>query len=160
MTDSIRPINNNKDIIDGLRRFQEDFNRDFCLRDIKQDLIVGILSKNEFLEINQLSLDEQIDRLFFTFIYIKKDVGALVSLLRRPYPWLHHRILTCKDDKWITDYRKAIQDIPKYTDWNVHRVEYLWKIQQNLKKLQRNDEKLQYLILFGKLGFGKKWLAS
>lgn len=156
MTDSIRP--SCLDLIDGLRRFQDDFNRDFNLRDIAPDLH-GHLEKNELMEISILPDRKlKIDKLFFTFIYIKKDVIPLVQLLKYSYHWLYEAIInsTVKLDKWILDYRQAIQDIPNNQDWNIHRTQHLWNIQQHLKVLQRS----QYLILFGKLGFGKRWLAA
>lgn len=159
MTDSMKPQNiKNTDLINALRRIQDEFDKDFNLRDIKDELATCI-KKDEFLEINGLKDERQkIDKLIFTFIYIKKDVWPLILCLRNSYEWLYQAILNCirKGDKWINDYKKAIQDIPKNQDWNIHRTQYLWEIQQNLKKLQRN----QYLILFGKLGFGKRWLAA
>lgn len=156
MTDSIRP--RSLDLIDGLRRFQDDFIRDFNLRDIAPHLH-GHLEKNELMEISILTDRKlKIDKLFFTFIYIKKDVKPLVQLLKYSYRWLYEAIInsTLKSDKWILDYRQAIQDIPNNQDWNIHRTQLLWKIQQSLKALKRS----QYLILFGKLGFGKRWLAA
>lgn len=157
MTDSNRP-RQNQDLIDGLRRFQEDFNRDFSLRDIMPELqSEETLRRTEFLDATaQLSNEQKIDKLFFTFIYIKKDVSSLIKHLKKSYLWLHEVIINSKDDKWISDYRHAIQDIPNNEDWNVHRTNYLWELQQRLKKLDRG----QFLILFGKLGFGKRWLAA
>lgn len=156
MTDSIRP--RSLDLIDGLRRFQDDFNRDFNLRDIAPHLH-GNLEKSELMEISIITDRKlKIDKLFFTFIYIKKDVISLVQLLKYSYRWLYDAIAnsTIRSDKWILDYRQAIQDIPNNQDWNIHRTQHLWNIQQHLKNLKRN----QYLILFGKLGFGKRWLAA
>lgn len=158
MTDSIMP--NNIDIIDGLRRFQEEFNRDFTHRDVLQSLRIPkhkfkwICEKNDKREKNDER--EIIDRLFFYYIYVKKDVWSFVKTLQYPYKWLYESILRSKNDKWISDYRQAIQDIPNNQDWNVHRTQNLWEIQQNLKTLTRG----KFLILFGKLGFGKRWLAA
>jgi hypothetical protein len=157
MTDSIRPPRK-IDLIDALRRFQDEFDKDFSLRDITPELS-GCINKNELMEINKLHDERQkIDKLIFTVIYIKKDVWPFLLCLKSSYSWLFDAINNGaqKGDKWINDYRKAIQDIPNNQDWNIHRTQYLWEIQQNLKKLQRN----QYLILFGKLGFGKRWLAA
>lgn len=156
MTDSI--VMRNVDLIDGLRRFQDDFLRDFNFRDIRPDLD-GHLDKKELLEISNMTDQAQkVDKLFFTFIYVKGDVTHLVKLLKHSYHWLYEAIVksTISRDKWIEDYRQAIQDIPNNQDWNVHRTQLLWDIQLHLKSLQRN----QVLILFGKLGFGKRWLAA
>lgn len=154
MTDSAR--RKNLDLIDNLRRYQNEFNEDFLFRDINPEM-QDCISKNELREIVKLPDEEQkIERLFFMFIYMKKDVGALISRLKNSYRWLHDKILLTKEDKWISDYRKAIQDVPNNQDWNIHRTSYLWEIQKNLRLLQRN----KYLILFGKLGFGKRWLAA
>lgn len=147
---------NNLDLIDGLRRFQDDFNRDFSIRDITPEL-QDCISKNDLLDFSNLTDDHQkIDKLFFLFIYVKKDVSPLIVRLKRSYRWLYDKIINSKGDKWIHDHRKAIQDIPNNQDWNIHRTKYLWEIQQGLKVLKRNH----YLILFGKLGFGKRWLAA
>lgn len=144
------------DLIDGLRRFQEDFNKDFLFRDINPEL-QNCISRNDLLEITRMADETQkIDKLFFTFIYVKKDVLPLIQRLKEPYSWLYKDIYASKGDKWISDYRRAIQDIPNNRDWNIHRTEYLWVVQQKLKTLQRNH----YLILFGKLGFGKRWIAA
>lgn len=144
------------DLIDGLRRFQEDFNKDFLFRDINHGL-QSCINRNDLLEITGMADETQkIDKLFFTFIYVKKDVLPLIQRLKGPYSWLHEAVCASKGDKWISDYRRAIQDIPNNRDWNVHRTEYLWVVQQKLKALQRNH----YLILFGKLGFGKRWIAA
>jgi hypothetical protein len=156
MTDSMRP--RKIELIDALRRFQDEFDKDFSLRDITPELY-SLIKKSELMEINGLQDDRQkIDKLIFTFIYIKKDVWPFILCLKNSYEWLHNAIVDIarKGDKWINDYRKAIKDIPNNQDRNIHRTQYLWEIQQNLKKLQRN----QYLILFGKLGFGKRWLAA
>lgn len=147
---------NKQDLIDGLRRFQDDFNRDFSIRDITPNLN-DCISKNDLRDISSLTDDQlKIDKLFFLFIYIKKDVNPLIRRLKYSYRWIYDKIINSKSDKWIHDYRKAIQDIPNNQDWNIHRTKYLWEIQQGLKFLQRNH----YLILFGKLGFGKRWLAA
>lgn len=154
MTDSIKPPN--KKLFDALRRFQDEFDKDFSIRDITPELSI---KKSELMEINNLHDERQkVDKLIFTFIYIKKDVWPLIKCLQNSYEWLFNAIIDSvqKGDKWINDYLKAIHDIPNNQDWNIHRTQYLWEIQQNLKKLQRN----QYLILFGKLGFGKRWLAA
>lgn len=145
------------DFVDGLRRFQDDFVRDFSIRDIQPDLQQHI-SKNFLAELRQLpSEDQRIEKLFFHFIFVAKDVQPLIKCLCKPYPWLHKLVVQqSSSDKWISDFRRAIQDIPKNSDWNVHRTQYLWDIQQYLKCLKRN----QYLILFGKSGFGKRWLAA
>lgn len=143
------------DLIDGLRRFQDEFNLDFSFRDIHSELFD--LCRSDLKEITTLTDEEQkIDKLFFTFIYIKKNVAILIKCLKPSYKWLYDKILNSRGDKWISDYRRAIQDIPNNRDWNIHRTEYLWKIQQQLKSLKRTE----YLILFGKLGFGKRWLAA
>lgn len=141
------------DVIDGLRRFQNEFERDFLFRDIGE--MQDCLTRNEFVEIRSL-LDEKdkIDKLFFTLIYIKKDPWPFLRHLKHSYQWLYEYIVNSRSDKWISDYRKAIHDV-KINDWNIHRTRYLWEIQKHLKNLQRNH----YLILFGKLGFGKRWLA-
>lgn len=144
------------DLIDGLRRFQDDFNLDFSLRDIHLELN-DCVSRSDLMQIKQeLTNEKQIDKLFFKFIYEKKDVALLIQRLRNSYKWLYDAILNSKGDKWISDYRRAIQDIPNNRDWNVHRTKYLWEIQLKLKSLKRTE----YLILFGKLGFGKRWLAA
>lgn len=143
------------DLIDGLRRYQDDFNRDFALRDILNELTN--FTKTELQNINKENKsEEKIDRLFFYYIYIKEDVRPLVMALQYSYQWIYEKILSSSNDKWISDYRRAIQDIPNNQDYNVHRTGYLWGIQQDLKRLKRGE----YLILFGKLGHGKKWLAA
>ena len=155
-TDSIRP--RNLDFIDALRRFQDELFADFSLRDITPEL-ASYIKKSDLMEINGLQDERQkIDKLIFTFIYIKKDVGPLLTCLKNSYIWIYEKIIHSvrKGDKWVNDYKKAIQDIPNNQDWNVHRTQYLWEIQQSLKKLKRNE----YLILFGKLGFGKRWIAA
>lgn len=155
MTDSNGP--NDIDLIDGLRRWQDEFDKDFDRRDIWPQLM-GCLEKNEYREQTQMKCDEKlkIDKLIFTFIYVKRNVSPLIKLLKEPYRWLYDAILNSKDDKWISDYRQAIQDIPNNRDWNIHRVDLLWNIQHQLKTLKRGE----YLILFAKLGFGKRWLAA
>lgn len=146
-----------EDLIDGLRRFQEDFNRDFSLRDVCHELRREF-TKNVLVELlnEKENAVEKIDRLFFYFIYIVKDVRPLIKSLENSYQWIYEKIYSSSKDKWISDYRNAILDIPNNQDSNVHRTEYLWTIQQELKALKRGH----YLILFGKLGFGKKWLAA
>lgn len=154
MTDAI--MLSGADLIDGLRRFQEDFNKDFSLRDVLHALR-GELTKKELMAIKEIkSHVEQMDRLIFFYIYIVKDAWPLVNSLQDSYRWIYEKILSSSNDKWISDYRRAILDIPNNKDFNVHRTEYLWTIQQELKSLKRGH----YLILFGKLGFGKKWLAA
>lgn len=154
MTDAI--MLSGADLIDGLRRFQEDFNKDFSLRDVLHALR-GELTKKELMAIKECKCHlEQMDRLFFYYIYIVKDVWPLVHSLQDSYRWIYEKVLSSSNDKWISDYRRAILDIPNNQDFNVHRTEYLWTIQQELKALKRGH----YLILFGKLGFGKKWLAA
>ncbi|KAG5680980.1 hypothetical protein PVAND_010454 [Polypedilum vanderplanki] len=143
------------DLIDGLRRFQDEFNKDFSHRDVFHEL--EFISKHEFQWIRQ-GRDEKevIDRLFFYYIYHRKNVLPFIKALAYSYKWLYESIINSKNDKWISDYRRAINDIPNNSDWNVHRTKYLFDIQYNLKNLTRR----KYLILFGKLGFGKKWLAA
>jgi hypothetical protein len=157
MTDSLRP--RNLDYFDALRRFQDQLFADFSLRDIFPELR-NCISKIELMEIQGLPDERQkIEKLVFTFIYVKKDVMVLLHILNNcGYDWIHKAITNCVrvGDKWINDYKRAIQDIPNNKDWNVHRTQYLWEIQQNLKRLERSH----YLILFGKLGFGKRWLAA
>lgn len=144
------------DLIDGLRRFQDEFERDFQIRDIQPHLKEHI-NRNVLMDITQLPTEEhRIEKLFFHFIYVKKDVTPLLQCLQRAYRWLYDKIAKSSGDKWISDYRRAIQDIPNNQDWNVHRIQYLWEIQQHLKNLKRNH----FLILFGKSGFGKRWLAA
>lgn len=144
------------DLIDGLRRFQEDLNKDFTLRDVLNE-VKQSFDRLELKRINGiLEHEEKLDRLIFYYIYINKDVWPFIKTLQDSYQWIYERILSSNNDKWISDYRRAIQDIPNNQDYNVHRTEYLWRIQQCLKGLKRGD----YLILFGKLGHGKKWLAA
>jgi hypothetical protein len=153
MTDSIAI--SRRDLVDGLRRYQDDFNKDFEIRDVLNRLTN--FTKTEMQFRNRLNNSEvKIDRLLFYYIYIVKDVWPLVNSLQDSYQWIYEKILSSTNDKWISDYRRAIQDIPNNQDYNVHRTEYLWKIQQDLKALKRGE----YLILFGKLGHGKKWLAA
>jgi hypothetical protein len=153
MTDSTTMLSQ-ADLIDGLRRFQDDFNKDFALRDVFHSLRIP---KKEYKTIVEARCSlEKIDRLLFYYIYIAKDVRPLLMALKESYTWIYEKILSSANDKWISDYRRAIQDIPNNHTYNVHRVEYLWTIQQELKNLKRGN----YLILFGKLGFGKKWLAA
>jgi len=152
MTDSI--TSNRIELIDRLRRFQEELNLDFEYRDVYQDLR---LSKTDFQWI-RMGKDnvEKIDRFLFHYIYKIKDVLPFLNALKIPYYWIYQKISeTNANDKWINDYKRAIQDIPDNQDWNVHRTDYLWEIQKGLKELKRGN----YLILFGKLGFGKRWLA-
>lgn len=143
-------------LMDGLRRFQNDFDRDFSFKDIQPEM-QRILSKNVYLQIIQSATEvEKIEILFFHFIYVLRDVSKLLHSIKSSYPWLFDKIYNSTGDKWISDYNKAIQDVPNNEDWNIHRTKYLWEIQKNLKKLKRNE----YLILFGKSGFGKRWLAA
>ncbi|KAL7033985.1 hypothetical protein ACKWTF_007806 [Chironomus riparius] len=152
MTDLIK--SNRTELIDRLRRFQEELNLDFEYRDVYQDLR---LSKTDFQWIrNGKDNVEKIDRFIFYYIYKIKDVSPFLNALKIPYYWIYQKISeTNANDKWINDYKRAIQDIPDNQDWNVHRTDYLWEIQKGLKELKRGN----YLILFGKLGFGKRWLA-
>lgn len=156
MTDSVRL--SRSDLINGLRRFQEDFNKDFALRDILNELTQSFTKTElQFMSgLGSCSAILKIDRLFFYYIYIVKDVWPLIRALQDSYQWIYEKILSSTNDKWIGDFRRAVQDIPNNQDYNVHRTEYLWDIQQDLKKLNRGE----YLILFGKLGHGKKWLAA
>ena len=124
------------DLIDGLRRFEDEFNKDFSLRDIIEDL-KNYITKADLKVINEKPNEQTIEKLFFFFIYIKKDVLPLINCLRNSYGWLHDAIFRSRGDKWISDYRKAIQDIPNNQDWNIHRTHYLWEIQKELKKLER-----------------------
>lgn len=154
MTDSFEL--SNMDLIDGLRRFQEDFVKDFSIRDIFPEL-QKIVGRNDLMKIKHGEDEaERINRLFFYFIYIKKDVRPLIDCLQKSYSWLYNKICRSRGDKWIVDYRTATCDVPDNQDWNIHRTEYLWDIQDKLKKLERDN----YLVLFGKLGFGKRWLAA
>lgn len=151
MTDAI--AQNHTELIDRLRRFQEDLNRDFEYRDVLQDLR---LPKNELMWIKDGKDNaEIIDRFLFYYIYKINNVKPFLNAIKDSYNWIYAKILDSSADKWINDYRRAIRDIPNNQDWNVHRTEYLWRIQNSLKKLKRGN----YLILFGKLGFGKRWLA-
>jgi hypothetical protein len=154
MTDAMK--SSNVDLIDGLRRLQDEFNKDFSFRDIVPELET-LITKPQYRELSNITNEEErINKLFFIFIYIRRDVWPLIECIKKSYRWLYNEVLTSKGDKWITDYRNAIQDIPNNRDWNIHRTKYLWDIQEKLKSLQRNN----YLILFGKLGFGKRWLAA
>lgn len=143
-----------QDLIDGLRRFQNDLDRDFSFRDIQKD-IKDYISRKEFMEIATLPDEEKIEKILFTFIYVKKDPLAFIKHLKESYRWIYDNIMKARDNKWVNDYRLAIQDIPNNQDWNIHRTQLLWEIQRHLKNLPRSN----YLILFGKLGFGKRWLA-
>lgn len=144
-------------LIEGLCRFQEDLKIDFSLNDVLKSLMSS-LTKDEFKKLKEIRKNDLlVDRLLFYYIYIQKNVRPLILSLRESYEWIHHKIYyATPNDKWISDYRVAIRDIPNNKDSNVHRTDYLWTIQQDLKTLKRG----QYLVLFGKLGFGKKWLAS
>ncbi|CAO1379843.1 unnamed protein product [Diamesa hyperborea] len=140
----------------ALKRFKDDFFEDFNIRDVQKELRV-ILLKNELLEILQETTEEsKIEKLFFTFIYVKKNVVPFVNILKNSYRWLYNSLTNSQNDKWIEDYRRAIQDIPNNQDGNIHRCQYLWKIQKILNGLERS----KYLIIHGKLGFGKRWIAS
>jgi hypothetical protein len=153
MTDSNE---HNMDLIDGLRRFQDEFVKDFSLRDVIPEL-QRLVGKTELMKISRCPEEsDKINRLFFFFIYIRKDVVPLIKCLKNSYGWLYNAIINSKGDKWIDDYRLAIHDIPDNQDWNIHRTEFLWEIQNSLKALERKH----YLVLFGKLGFGKRWLAA
>lgn len=154
MTDSIKI--SPSDLVVGLRRFQEDFNRDFALRDILNELTNFTKTELQLINNREKNSEAKIDRLFFYYIYINKDVWPLVKALKDSYQWIYEKILSSSNDKWISDYKNAIHDIPNNQAFNVHRTEYLWRIQQDLKALKRGE----YLILFGKLGHGKKWLAA
>lgn len=144
-------------LIEGLCRFQEDLKIDFSLNDVLKSLMSS-LTKDEFKKLKEIRKNDLlVDRLLFYYIYIQKNVRPLILSLRESYEWIYHKIYyATPNDKWISDYRVAIRDIPNNKDSNVHRTDYLWTIQQDLKTLKRG----QYLVLFGKLGFGKKWLAS
>lgn len=140
----------------ALKRFKDDFFKDFSIRDVQKELRV-ILLKNELREILQETTEEsKIEKLFFTFIYVKKNVIPFVNILKKSYKWLYNLITNSQHDKWIEDYRRAIQDIPNNRDGNIHRCKYLWEIQKILNDLERS----KYLIIHGKLGFGKRWIAS
>lgn len=144
-------------LIDGFRRYQDDFDRDFCFRDIIPDINTKI-SKDLLREISSLERKRQVEVLFSHFIYVKRDVTPLLEVLKKSYSWLYDAICNSKNDLWIQKYRKAIVDIPNNSDWNVHRTSYLDEVQSHLK-LKEPDRK-KYLILKGKLGFGKRWLAA
>lgn len=149
---------NHRLLIDGLRRYQAELERDFCFRDIIPDIEKDI-PKKLFKELSFLKEERlKVEQLFAHFIYSKKDVQPLIRMLKRNYHWIYEGVVNSEHDKWIKDYKKAIQDVPNNSDWNVHRVNYLMEIQKHLKA-SKIDQK-QYLILFGKLGFGKKWLAA
>lgn len=151
MADSI--VANQTPYIDRLRRFQEDLDRDFEYRDILDDLRIP---KDDFIWISQGKNAEKIDRLLFYYIYKLKNVVPFLDAIKLPYNWIYNKIVSINvPDQWINDYRRAIRDIPYNKDWNVHRTDLLWQVQKSLKELQRGN----YLILFGKPGFGKKWLA-
>jgi hypothetical protein len=144
-------------LIDGLRRYQEDFDRDFCFRDIIPE-ISGIISKELLCEISSADRKRQVEVLFAHFIYVKRDVTPFLNILKNSYNWLYKGILNTSNDTLIKYYRKAIVDIPNNNDWNVHRTKYLYEIQSHLKS--KEPERKKYLILKGKLGFGKRWLAA
>lgn len=148
-----------QNLFDGLHRYQSELERDFCFRDIIPEIKKDI-PKKLFTELT-LTKEEKlkVEKLFSYFIYTKKDVEPFLRILKRNYKWIYEDVLNSKHDKWIQDYRKAIQDIPNNSDWNVHRIHYLMNIQQYLKD-KATDSIKKYLILFGKLGFGKKWLAA
>jgi hypothetical protein len=148
---------NQQCLIDGFRRYQEDFDRDFCFRDIIPEISL-IISKDLLREISSLERKRQIEVLFAHFIYVKRDVTPLLNVLKKSYNWLYHGIRNSSGDTLIQFYRKAIVDIPNNNDWNVHRTMYLDEIQSHLKL--KEHERKKYLILKGKLGFGKRWLAA
>lgn len=145
--------------VDGLHRYQDELERDFCFRDIIPEIKKDIPRKL-FNELNTLTKEEKlkVEKILSYFIYTKKDVDPFLRILKKNYNWIYEEVINSKYDKWIQDFRKAIQDVPNNSDWNVHRINYLENIQQHLK-VKASDRK-KYLILFGKLGFGKKWLAA
>lgn len=142
----------------GLQRFQVDFEKDFSFRDV-QDELKELIGRNYLHISNEKSNKQKIEKLFFILIYVINDavsLGKFMKILEKSYSWLYSCVIKSENDKWIQDYHRAVKDIPNNQDWNIHRIDYLFKIQQSLKALQRG----QYLVLFGKVGFGKRWLAA
>jgi hypothetical protein len=109
-------------------------------------------------ELRSYENKRQIEVLFAHFIYVRQDVTPLLNVLKKSYNWLYYAILNSSNDLSIQLYRKAIQDIPNNNDWIIHRTKYLDEIQTHLKL--KDPERKKYLILYGKLGFGKRWLAA
>lgn len=145
-----------------LRRYQSEFEKDLVVTDIKK-----FFTKDE-MEFIQNTKSEDITKYnsdcihkMFSILIYKQNIRNFIMILKETHKWLGDRLEFAfnddNQDSLIEEYRRACEDneIPKNRDLLVHRHEYIWLIQKELRTLNRGE----YVIIQGKIGFGKRWLA-
>lgn len=146
------------------RRYQSDFEKDFAVTDIKNKFF----SKDEMEFIQKTKADDVgrynsdcIHKMFSILIYKQKNIRNFLMILKETHIWLGSKLESAFTEEYtdplIDEYRRACEnsEIPKNRDLLVHRHEYIWLIQKELRTLNPGE----YVIIQGKIGFGKRWLA-
>lgn len=150
-------------IAEILRRYQSDFEKDFDVTDIKKGFFtkdeIDYILKNNDRETKNNS--DCVHKMFSILIYKHKNIRDFKMILKETHKWLSEKLDLAFTEEYTDDlidlYRRTCEDseIPKNRDLLVHRHEYIWLIQKELRTLNPGE----YVILQGKIGFGKRWLA-
>ncbi|KAL5287914.1 hypothetical protein ACFFRR_008638 [Megaselia abdita] len=147
-----------------LPMYLDQFIKDFAFHDITNDLSKAdmIFTDTEMKRILDIEDSEQQVIQMFFFLYEKNEelVWRFIGILEKCYHWLmvtNYSMNQINDEERL--YKFAYDRLgkvePKHQDINVHRLKYFSELRTSLINLQPHH----YVILFGNLGCGKKWLA-
>ncbi|CAD7089326.1 unnamed protein product [Hermetia illucens] len=156
----------NKLLRDILEMHLDDFLQDFAFADIQIYVnSQGIIFTEEDLQkILSLKNEKLAIILMFQILGSKnKNLLAFIDILGRDYGWLREKLnsslQTYNENKDFNKYLNVRHElksrIPKHVDNNVRRIDLYAKTRDFLKELRP----WHYLVIYGELGYGKKWLA-